>query len=107
MEGVEAEPSFREHCDEGQDASRPVHIHSDSVGDKGKTVSLCFFAIVQDSVLIFRADQDPGPGVLTISYDSFISYPDGHVPFPLDLPVTTISQTVSTQHLACEITMVN
>lgn len=105
VEGVEAELSVREHCEEGQDASRPVHIHSDSVGHKGKFVSLCFFAIVQESILLFRADQDPGPGVLTPSYDSLISYPDGHVSFPLDLPVTTTSQTVSTQHLTCEIIM--
>lgn len=93
---------------EGQSASRPVHMHSHSVGGGGGVVEVCTDAIVTDGVtVIIGAKKTPGlnvpskPAALRVSspLDSAVSHGDIDPFTPLDLPVTATSQTLCTHHL--------
>ncbi len=103
---------------EGQSTSRTVHIHCYSVGGGGgegrgrggqgggKRDIFCSL-VVPKRIIIFSADQTPAliipaePAVCTLSFpaDSFVSHCYDNRSFTLHLPVTTPSQTSSTQQL--------
>jgi len=95
------------HSVEGQSASRPVHIHSYSVRTGGAETYDCTTIVVPGSVTIISTMKFPGLvvtsklAVITPSSpcDSSVCHSYRNSSFPLYLPVTAASQTLSTQHL--------
>ena len=99
--------SIWRHSVEGQSASRPVHIHSYSVRDRGGETYVCSTIVVPGSVTSISTIKTPGlvvpskPAVITPSSpgDSSVCHSYINISYPLYLPVTAASQTLSTQHL--------
>jgi len=99
--------SMWRHSVEGQSASRPVHIHSYSVGAGRAETYDCSNLVVPGSVTIISTIKSPGlvvpskQAVITLSspWDSSVCHSYINISFPLYLPVTAASQTLSTQHL--------
>ena len=95
------------HSVEGQSASRPVHIHSYSVRVRGAETYVCSTVVVAGSVTSISTIKTPGlvvpskPAVITPSCpgDSSVCHSYINISYPLYLPVTAASQTLSTQHL--------
>lgn len=113
VKGVEVDQDIVGDSIEGQDTSRTVHKHSYSVrewvagrGDRGINVS-----VPDNKTSIIREVQTPGliipskQTVITVSFpsDSSITHWYTNASCSLHLPVTSTSQTVSTQQLRVDI----
>ena len=104
---VSEDPPPPGHSVEGQRASRPVQIHSYSGGASGAEREDCSTTVVPGRVKTIKTIKNPGlvvpskPAVITPSSpcDSSVCHSYTNPSFPLYLPVTAASQSLSTQHL--------
>lgn len=111
VKGVEVDQSVRGDTVEGQSASRTVHIHSYSLRNMGGHRDVKFSLIVRNRVTQLCAAQIPRliifskHTILTVSSpsDSSVSHRYTSPDFPLDLPVTTVREPISTQKLRPEV----